>query len=86
MLLVLALPAGAPLGLVYPGHSSLVSKCHKIFVFFGNRVSHRAGKSFLGGFVLIQSISAGHKSETVSCVPRQEEDPSSSSHSEMQCL
>ncbi|NWH34751.1 CRGN protein, partial [Chloropsis hardwickii] len=29
MLLALALPARAPLGLVYPGHRSPVNKCHK---------------------------------------------------------
>lgn len=86
LLLALALPAGALLGLVYPGHRSPGSKCHKNMCSLETGCPTEQERVSRVGLSPFRVVCAGHKAETASCVPRQEEDTSSSSHSEMQCL
>lgn len=85
MLLALALPAGALLGLVYPGHWSPRSKCHKKLCSLEKGCPTAQERVSWVGLSPFRVVCAGHKAETVSFVPRQEED-TSSFHSEMQCL
>lgn len=63
-----------------------MNKCHKnvCSLQIGCPIEQE-GVSWVG-LSPFREVCAGHKAETDSCVPRQKEDASSSSHSETQCL